>query len=292
MSVRPRRLVGRPVISAAVVLTLVVLAAAAVLVNRMDKEKTVTIDASASPVMAIAIDDLNTVARTRVFFGHQSVGENVLSGVPAVFAKQGVTPPPIEQAGTQPGPDGGFIDHQFIGENGQPLLKIEDFDRVIRGGVGKEVDVALMKLCYVDITTDTDVDALFAAYRDTMAGLERDFPDVTFIHMTVPLTTEPNFKSKVKALLGRGDQLGPAENVAREQLNAKIRTEYADDHLFDLAVVESTQPDGTQTSGRYDDQGYHALYTGYASDPGHLNTLGSEVAATAFLKAIAQAAPR
>ncbi len=144
----------------------------------------------------------------------------------------------------------------------------------MRGGMGRQVDVALMKFCYVDITTGTDVDALFARNRDTMGALERDFPNVTFIHVTVPLTTVSG---------------GQAENVARERLNALIRGEYAGRHLFDLAAIESTKPDGTRVSGRYDNQGYFALYDGYASDVGHLNAVGSKIAATAFLDAIAQA---
>ncbi len=223
---------------------------------------------------AIATADLTAVAHTRVFFGHQSVGMNVLGAVPGVYADNGVSAPLIEQGRTEPGPNGGFIAHQFIGENGKPLLKLEDFDRTMRGGMGRQVDVALMKFCYVDMTTSTDVDALFARYRDTMGALERDFPNATFIHVTMPLTTEPGAQ---------------AENVARERLNALIRGEYAGRHLFDLAAIESTKPDGTRVSGRYDNQGYFALYDGYASDMGHLNAVGSKIAAAAFLEAIAQA---
>ncbi len=59
----------------------------------------------------------------------------------------------------------------------------------------------MMKLCYVDIAADTDVDALFAAYRETIATLERDFPKVTFVHVTVPLMTEPGLLSKLKSRL-------------------------------------------------------------------------------------------
>jgi hypothetical protein len=163
----------------------------------------------------------------------------------------------------------------------------------MRGGMGRQVDVALMKFCWVDIPSDTDVDALFARYRDTMAALERDFPNVTFIHVTVPLTTEPGLftelKTRVKTIIGRRDGLGQPANVARERLNALIRGEYAGRHLFDLAAIESTKPDGTRVSGRYDNQGYFALYDGYASDVGHLNAVGAKIAATAFLEAIAQA---
>ena len=42
-------------------------------------------------------------------------------------------------------------------------------------------------------------------------------------------------------------------------------------------------------AGTYEGQRYYALYDGYASDSGHLNGEGARVAATAWLKAIAQA---
>ncbi len=77
--------------------------------------------------------------------------------------------------------------------------------------------------------------------------------------------------------------------MARERLNALIRHEYAGDHLFDLAAIESTAPDGSRVVGTYQGQRYYRLYDGYASDSGHLNGEGARVAATAWLKAIAQA---
>ena len=154
--------------------------------------------------------------------------------------------PTIEQGSTQPGADGGFVGHAFIGENEKPLLKIQDFDAKMRSGIGQQVDVAMMKLCYVDITSNTDVGALFATYRKTIAALERDFPKVTFVHVTVPLMTEQGQLSKLKSRLTGSSRYGPAENVARERLNALIRREYAGGHLFDLAAVESTAPDGSR----------------------------------------------
>ena len=230
------------------------------------------------------------MARTRVFFGHQSVGMNVLDAVPDVYADHGVSAPPIEQGRTEPGPNGGFIAHQFIGENGKPLLKLEDFDHAMRGGMGRHVDVALMNL---DVRSGMDVDALFARYRDTMGASARDFPNVTFILVTVPLITEPGLftelKTWVKTLIGWRDVFGQRANVLRERLNALIRGEYAGRHLFDLAAIESTKPDGTRVSGRDHDQGYFALYDGYASNMAFLNAVGAKIAATAFLEAIAQA---
>jgi hypothetical protein len=207
-----------------------------------------------SVASGITTDDLTKVSRTKVFFGHQSVGMNVLDGVPGVYAAHGMAAPTIEQGGTWPGTDAGFVGHAFIGENEKPVLKIQDFDAKMRSGIGQQADVALMKLCYIDIMSNTDVNALFATSRDTVAALERDFPKVTFVHVTVPLMTKQGQLSKLKSQLTGSSRYGPAENVTRERLNALIRREYAGGHLFDLAAIESTAPDGSRSIGMYQGQ--------------------------------------
>ncbi len=233
--------------------------------------------------------DLTTVAATRVFFGHQSVGMNILDGVRAVYAAQGVPAPPIREDAAPAGASGGFIDQVFIGENENPGLKISDFAARLRAGLGQRVDVAMMKFCYVDVTSGTDVNGLFAQYRTTMAALAREFPKVTFVYATVPLTTEPGLLGKAKQLVS-GSGGSAADNAARERLNALIRHEYAaGGHLFDLAAAESTAPDGSRVSGTYQGQRYYALDSGYASDSGHLNATGARAVATAWLQAVARA---
>jgi hypothetical protein len=218
--------------------------------------------AQAGPASAITPEVLTDAAQTKVFFGHQSVGYNVLDGVRGLYASGGVSTPPIVTA-VPAGTEGGFVAHQTVGTNGDPASKIAAFDNAVRGGIGDKVDVALMKLCYVDISANTDVNAVFAKYRNTLSGLQRDFPDVTFLHTTVPLTTDT-----------------PADNANREKLNAMIRSTYGG-QLFDLAAAESTTPAGIRVSG---------LYPGYASDNGHLNSAGASAAGSVFLEAIARAA--
>lgn len=256
------------------------------------KERSMTSQRAEAAASAITVGDLTKVSRTKVFFGHQSVGMNVLDGVVGVYRAHSMTAPAIEQGGTRPDQDGGFIDHAFIGENEKPSLKIQDFDAKMRSGIGRQVDVAMMKFCYVDITADTDVDALFATYRETMTALQRDFPEVTFIYMTAPLTTEQRLLSNLKSRITGSNGYGAADNAARERLNALIRREYAGRPLFDLAAIESTAPDGSRAVSTYERQRYYWLYNVYASDSGHLNDTGARVAATAWLKAIAQASPR
>jgi hypothetical protein len=243
-------------------------------------------------VTEISVAELEKAARTRVFFGHQSVGMNILDGVAPVFSAHGVQAPPIEQRRTATDAAGGFVAHALIGQNTDPLQKVQDFDAVIRGGMGEQVDVAVMKFCYIDITPDTDVEALFATYRDTITGLEKDYPRVTFIKATVPLTTEPGTLGRIKQRLSGNTGYGRAANATRERLNELIRREYPADHLFDLAAVESSTPQGARVSGRHQGQPYFALYSGYASDSGHLGPDGSQRAATAWLAAVARASSR
>lgn len=241
----------------------------------------------------LTASEASTAAGVRVFFGHQSVGGNVLGQVPAVYRANGRAEPAVlhVEAGVLelPAPPavGGFWVETLIGRNRDPLGKIADFDSRIRGGIGGQVDVALMKLCYVDFNADTDIETVFTAYRDTMAALERDYPEVTFIYATAPLTTEPtSTEGFVKELLGRTRVSG---NVAREHYNALIRAEYGGDRLFDLAAVESTRPDGTREVRGIEGEQHFALYGGYASDPGHLNETGSELAAAELVGVIARA---
>jgi hypothetical protein len=289
----PTRWRFRRRVTAVVAVVALVLAVTVVVGDRWSKEKSISTQGNVAS--AITTANLTAVARTRVFFGYQSVGMNVLDAVPGLYADHAVSAPRSSRGAPSPAPTAGFIAYKSIDEGVTDAGKtaLGDFDRAMRAGMGRQVDVALMNLCWGDVFSDTDVDALFARYRDTMAALERDFPNVTFIHVTVPLITEPGLftelKTWVKTLIGRRDGRGQPANVARERLNALIRGEYAGRHLFDLAAIESTKPDGTRVSGHYDNQGYFALYDGYASDMTSLNAVGAKIAATAFLEAIAQA---
>lgn len=215
--------------------------------------------------------DLQKVAGMKSYFGHQSVGGNILGAIPGVFADFDLTAPPVLEAPASVS-GGGFL-HNGIGANGNPQSKITDFAGKVRGGIGQKVDTAFMKFCYVDITAGSDVTSVFASYRDTMAALQREYPAVAFLYVTVPLTTN-----------------SPADNAARERFNALMRDRYGDSgRLFDLAAIESTRPDGTRVSGTHNGATYYALYSGYASDEGHLNTRGAKAAGSGLLDVIAHA---
>src|SRR5690242_11313632 len=80
---------------------LVIVLITAVMTYDVWKEKSMPVKGE----VVATVDDgqLAVVNRTRVFFGHQSVGENILGGVEAIYAQQGLVAPPIEENGTRPG---------------------------------------------------------------------------------------------------------------------------------------------------------------------------------------------
>jgi lysophospholipase L1-like esterase len=166
--------------------------------------------------------------------------------------------------------------------------KFVSFAEVMAGPAGKGVDVALMKLCYVDIDASTDVQAVFDAYVAMMDEVEAAYPDVRFLYTTAALTSDRTWKGKVKAVLGRGDQMGPADNVARERYNAMIREKYAaTGRLVDIAAA---QAEGTGRRS-HDGSTYYVLNENLTFDRGHLNEVGSRAVAAELLKVVATNSP-
>ena len=145
------------------------------------------------------------LAARRIFFGHQSVGDNIMDGVADLVRDQpglGLRIVGIDEARRL---DGGFLAHGHIGRNEEPATKTDEFARLLdEEGLASRIDIAFHKYCYVDFGQSTDVAALFEHYRTTMARLRASFPAVIFVHVTVPLTTVQSGPMAVlKGLFGK-----------------------------------------------------------------------------------------
>ncbi|WP_448258207.1 hypothetical protein [Microbacterium aurum] len=233
---------------------------------------------------------LDTAAGARVFFGHQSVGANVISGIGALAATgHGWS---VVESSVAPSGDDGALIHAYVGLNGDPQSKLDAFAEVIDGGMGASVDAALLKFCYVDVTAATDVPALLDAYTQTLAQLQARHPDVTFLYATVPLTAARDLKATVKSWLGRDEGMGPEDNIARQQFNSALRDRFGGTGLlFDIAAVEAGIDQGVAPSAQ-GGNGYYVLHDSFAADPGHLNDAGARAAASEFVRVVASAVGR
>ncbi len=232
--------------------------------------------------------DLEVLRSVRVFFGHQSVGGNIIAGLTALAKEVGVDIAIAPEGESPPGP--GII-HAAAGRNNHPSSKIASLATALENMADNLPQQAMVKLCYVDFNPDTDSEAVFRDYRDTMISLQRQYPAVTLIHATVPLTTRPvSVKDVVKRLIGRSVWEDDA-NTRRAAYNQRLRETFKEQPLFDLARIESTRPDGsTETFTNRQSGSIAALYPGYASDDGHLNAQGRRLAAVEFARVIAGAA--
>jgi hypothetical protein len=225
-------------------------------------------------------DDVGRLANTRGFFGHQSVGDNILQGL-REFEGASVSIAVVTEGPVAPG----AIGHALVGVNGDAAKKIDDFARRVRA-IDGGVDIALVKLCYADFENDVDVDQLFAHYRHVHVGLMNEFPTTQWAHMTVPLTTvESGPKAVLKSLLKK-PLYGVAQNARRERFSQLIRDTWGGvGTVFDIAALESTDLFGHEV--RTDD-GVPVLAASYTDDGGHLNATGRRVVGAAFVKFLAR----
>jgi hypothetical protein len=239
---------------------------------------------------SIAGDSLGALSRAKIFFGHQSVGWNIIDGLKDVSREMGWAG--FEFVETRTAGDAPGFYHSAIGQNEDPLGKIDDFEAIMRSGMGDKVDIALMKLCYVDFEAGTDAAAVFAAYRDAMNGLAAEYPKVRFVWTTAPLTTEEaGLKGFAKRILGKS--VSAAENKVRGKFNELIRAECEDRHLplFDIAAAESDAPSSSR-SGTWNRSGERpSLRREFSNDGGHLNESGRKAVAESAIRALAAALP-
>jgi hypothetical protein len=246
---------------------------------------------AASPDPALRAQ-LETLAGKRVFFAHQSVGGNIVEGLQAIAQQNGVALQ-IRDVGRDNVVPNQTFGHVFVGENGKPLVKIQEYGARL-AQQSTLPDVAAFKLCFLDFRADTDPKAVFARYQSEVNTLHTRYPGLKLVHVTTPLTTiESGPKAWAKRLLGK-KPWGLIENQKREQYNELLRAAYGGrEPLFDLARVESTAPDGSRTLTQSDGVQTPALTASYASDGSHLNAEGEQLAARAFVGVLAQTlAPR
>ncbi len=238
--------------------------------------------AVANPPAGDPAMSLRTLSSQKIFFGHHSVGANILDGIRDLSSETS-TPLPIVTGGTEALGEGGIL-HAPVGQNEKPLTKLQAFQQVVDGGVGAKVDVAFFKFCYIDFHAETDVQALFDAYVKTLSDLQARHREVTFVHVTVPLTvTQGGIKGYLKNLLGSG-AWGERENARRHAFNELLRARYVGkEPLFDLATVESTAADGRLHTYKRDDKLYPSLVPAFTDDGEHLNATGRKRVARSLL---------
>ena len=234
---------------------------------------------------------LRTLSGRRIYFGHQSVGRNILSGLGAILSTNGDTSLHVVESADPTAHTGSVLMHFAVGRNEDPASKNEAFKRVLNARRAPDGAIAVLKYCYIDVNAETDIANVFRGYAETVAEVKRNHPDITLVHVTMPLTTDARgMKASVKRLLGR--PTAREVNVKRNWFNRKLRETYPGEPLFDLAALESTWPDGRRESVLVDGVEVFALVPAYTDDGGHLSKDAQVHVAQALVRTLASVSPR
>jgi hypothetical protein len=228
-------------------------------------------------IASLSDEALGRLARANIYFGHQSVGSNIMEGVNDLMGQDPRLKLKIEATSTPTTVQGGVFSHGPVGKNEDPASKIDDFADKINAGVGGQADIAFFKFCYIDMLADRDVGQVFSHYRKTMEELKKKYPQTTFVHVTVPLTVvQTGPKVLIKKMIGQAPG-GYLDNAKRNEYNRKLREAYeGKEPIFDLARVESTYPDGNRATYDWKGQTYERMIPEYGSDGRHLNEPGRQ----------------
>ncbi len=231
-------------------------------------------------------DDLSTVSSARIFFGHQSVGKNIISGIEKILTGRRDNYIYIVELIENIGQKDGFFYHSAIGRNKDPVSKCENFNFIIEK-LANKIDVAFMKFCYIDFDRNTDVDRVFQVYQQTMDSLISKYPNIAFLHTTVPLRyTHRGFGIWIREALGRPN-ISKMDNAKRNEFNKRLKLHFHGAPFIDIAEYESTQENGERESFKFNGKAYYSLVKDFTNDGGHLNELGRRVVAHRFIQDLA-----
>ncbi len=208
------------------------------------------VDASVIPQTYLAL-----AQQKNLVFDHHSVGTNIMAGMATLqgqnstrygFVSQWAPPPDWFTTHHNTGINiGEFSD----GTNGYPQEKIDGFNTTMRGGLGNLANLAFMKFCFTDIYDGDQVHSgltNWTSYKNMMLSLIATYPNTKFIWFTMPLeNASPNFNSD-------NHQKGVFNNYVRQYVQTNGGT------LFDLASVESHDPNGNPVVDRNGDEGLWA----------------------------------
>jgi hypothetical protein len=234
-------------------------------------------------------NNLEKISKLHIYFGHQSVGRNIMNGLADLKNENQVKDLNIinlnDSSEVENIPEYYFA-HSRIGSNEEPVSKCDSFADILFKYADK-LDIALMKFCYVDINENTDVNQMFDYYKSSIDSIQKKCPGLKIVHVTAPLMANSGgWKIKIKRLINYEDYTDPA-NIKRNEFNELIKKNYKNEPIFDLAAVESTYPDGSRENFTKNGHEYYSLIHDYTYDGGHLNETGRKYAAAELIRVLA-----
>jgi hypothetical protein len=229
----------------------------------------------------------DTLASKKIYFGHQSVGFNIMDGVKmhlkdnpniGLHIAEGQSPDIFTTT---------VFAHDRNGKNGDPKSKIDAFCNAVESGLGNSIDMAGFKFCYVDFKKGTDVNDVFQYYKFKMKALQLKYPNLQIVHFTVPIRSlQKGPKGLINKILGR--EIGVSDNSVRQKFNDLLLNEFKGQPVFNIAQFESTFPDGSRCFTEVAGEKIYSMVPAYTYDSGHLSDKGKFIVSAHLLTFLAE----
>jgi hypothetical protein len=231
---------------------------------------------------------IKKVSDLKIYFGHRSVGNDILGGIEQWENETGVQLNKVESKDFSSLGDASLV-HFRVGSNTDPRSKIDEFVSLVAQIPQEANPVAFFKLCYIDIVGNTDIDPLFEYYKEKMLYLKETYPNIRFMVTTVPLMGhQKGIKAIVKKMLGR-QPTGVLGNIKRDEFNQRLIREFQGIMpVFDLGGIESIRPDGTKETYSFKGNEYPYMHKNYTYDYGHLTDFGAKTLSYNLLAFLAE----
>jgi len=214
------------------------------------------------------------LSQQKIYFGHQSVGYNMIDGMEMVLKENPNIKLNIKKGKEHDLFKNPVFAHDNNGLNRDPKSKIDTFYNTVEE-ISSSINIAGFKFCYVDIEKGTDVNDLFSYYKKRMKEITLNHPDLTLIHYTIPLKSlQSGPKAFIKKLLSK--DIGIEDNMVRNKFNDLLRKEYQNQNIFDIAKIESTFTDGKRSFMEIEGNKVYTMVPAYTNDGGHLSVTGKK----------------
>ena len=235
-----------------------------------------------------SITNIKLFQETNIYFGHKSVGNNIIEGIRTIARDNKRNDIIIYRLDDEEKLPKNYFVHSSIGKNGDPISKIREFQTNIDSLIKENLKIAMMKFCFADFDKNSDIDGVFQTYVTTINSMKNNYPDLIIIHFTIPLKAEKSFLGKLKAFVkGESDKIF-YDNFARNKYNDLIWSNYPAENIFDIAKIESTYSDGKRKIEKLNGVQCYFMINEYSRDGSHLNELGQKLVANELINYIAK----
>jgi hypothetical protein len=128
------------------------------------------------------------LGKKKIFFGHQSVGYNIVDGLKIEMRDHPQIAMNISETDNPSSFSGPIFAHFSVGKNQAPASKCASFRSIMEGGIGNRADFAFFKFCYVDVAVGSRPEEIVGLYKSALSDLRKEFPQTIFIDFIIPLT--------------------------------------------------------------------------------------------------------